>query len=91
VPDTRPPLFPLEGRSLTFREYSRAVLNCLDRRIEAVDRGESWPDQTEDELSAELADEVAAIEGRRMIERLAACEPWEEIRRSVVGDRETHA
>ena len=87
VPDRRPPLFPLEGRSLTFVELGQALLRCMDRRISALERGERLPFKTEAEIRAELGKEIASVEGRRMIDRLAAGEPWDEIRASVVQGR----
>jgi len=85
VPDRRPPLFPLRGRSLTFGELGEALLACMDRRIEALEQREPWPDRTDEEIQADLDQEVARIEARRMIERLVAGEPWADIRSSVVG------
>ena len=87
VPDRRPPLFPLEGRSLTFAERGQALLTCMDRRIEALQRGERLPFKTGAEIRAELEQEIANVEGRRMLERLVAGESWEDIRASVVQGR----
>jgi hypothetical protein len=87
VPDRRPSIFPLEGRSLTLAELGEVLFTCLDRRVGAMGRLVPWPDQTKEEIHAELAEEIAYVEARRMLERVVAGEPWADIRASVVGDR----
>jgi hypothetical protein len=86
VPEAGERGFPLEGRSLTLLEMGEALFTCMDRRIDALERAEPWPNRTDEEIAADLDSEIARVEARRIGERLAAGEAWEDIRSSVLDE-----